>query len=274
MRMILLFTVLFLPAFLAAETIKAYGCGITRDAFVIELNNAFEKKFSINAERNTKGGVELMLKLAGGGKVDIAGGCRPVLNIDNDMGAEGVQVGWGALVFIANEKNKIDNITIDQVKDILTGKITNWKAIGGDDAPIKLYLRTSKTSGVGYSGRMLLFNNADEGLLKSAKRERSSGPIRNVVKKDKDAFAMDDYFSSSKKPGLKILSVNGIKPSKESVASGAYPLPRPFYLYTNVKRSALGQKYRDYALSPEGQAVISKAGAVNLAEGAKLKLPY
>ncbi|MBU0632293.1 substrate-binding domain-containing protein [bacterium] len=274
MRKLLLSLLILFPVASMAETVKAYGCGITRDAFVLELNQAYEAKFGVKTERNTKGGVEKMLKLAGGAKVDVAGGCRPPLNIENDKNVKAVQVGWGALVFIVNPTNKVSDITIAQAKDVLTGKITNWKALGGDDAPIKLYLRSSETSGVGYSGRMLLFKNKDQALLASAKRENSSGPIRNTVQKDKDAFAMDDYFSSSKKDGLKILAVNGVKPSKDSVASGKYPLPRPFYIYTNETPTAAGKQYVDFALSAEGQAVISKAGTVNLAEGKNLTKPY
>ncbi len=274
MRKLILSIIVLLPVALWADTLKAYGCGITRDAFILELNKAYEAKFGVKTERNTKGGVEKMLKLAGGNKIDVAGGCRPVLDIPNDKDAKAVQVAWGALVFIVNPKNPVNNITVGQAKDILTGKITNWSAVGGSDTPIKLYLRVGKTSGVGFSGRMLLFQNRDQSLLASAKRERSSGPIRNVVKKDPAAFAMDDYFSSSKHSGLKILSVNGVEPSKKSVESGTYPLPRPFYLFSNVKASQSAQQYIDFALSAEGQAVISKAGTVNLAEGKTLKAPY
>ena len=201
----------------------------------------------------------------------IASGCRPPIGLKGEEHVHAHKVAWGALVAIVNRENPVNNITMHQFRDILTGKITNWKTLGGRDENIQVYRRSGKTSGVGYSIRVALFNNKDADFTKFAKTKGSSGPIRRAVSKGVDVFAVDDYATSSKNKRLKMLSLEGIKPTKENIKSGKYKLFKPLYIYSYEDPSGENKKFLEFALSDEGQKIISDNGLVTIKEGKHLK---
>ena len=249
-----------------ASELKMYACGITRVAFVKELNSAFTKKFNIKIPLNEKGGVPFVLKGLSEKKVEIGSGCRKPFNNDTEKSLWSTQVAWGALGFIVNPKNKIDNLSTENIKKILTGKIKNWKEVGGVDKPINLVLRDGKGSGVGSTAREILFGDKNQDFSKEAKRVKSSGPIRKTVIEDIYAFGIDDVTSSQRTEGVKLLKVDGVEATKENILADKYKVRRPFFLYLDKKPEKLAKKYIDFALSEEGQAIISKTGTANLEE--------
>ena len=248
------------------EELKMFACGITRVSFIRELNGAFSKKYNVHIPLNKKGGVPFVLNGLFEKKVTIGAGCRKPFKNKKEKKLWFTQVGWGALGFIVNEKNPIDNITTENIKKVLTGKIKNWKELGGEDKPIKLCLRKGKGSGVGSTAREILFKDKNKNLYKKATFFKSSGPIRKAIIKDIYAFGIDDVTSSKRVKGIKILKVDGISANKSNILSKKYPLRRPFFLYMNQKPNGLTKKYVDFALSKEGQHIISKAGTANLEE--------
>jgi phosphate transport system substrate-binding protein len=151
-------------------------------------------------------------------------------------------------------------------KIVLTGKITNWKELGGEDKPINLIIREGKGSGVGSTAREMLFGDKNYEFSKKAKILKTSGPIRKAVIADPYAFAIDDVTSSQRIKGIKLLKVDGINPTKKNILNKKYKLRRPFFLYLDRKPEHLAKEYIDFALSDEGQAVISKTGTANLDE--------
>ena len=269
MKKVTLSLILLASTALFADGIKTFGCGITKSAFLVKLNSAYTKNSGIKVTIPGRGGAVKAMKLVEAGKVDASSGCRPPLK---GMNINATLVSWGVIVPIAHKSNKVDNISSEQLKGILTGKITNWKEVGGDDAAIELYVRKGKDSGVGYSARELLFNNPDQDFTKNAKRKGSSGPIRKACAKSKYAFGIDDVKSAQKSGKLKLLTLDGVAPSKDNIMGGKYPLTRPHYIYT--KDSEEGKKFLKFAISPKGQETISKTGSVNLKEGKGLKTIY
>jgi len=247
--------------------LKMYSCGITRVAFVQELIKAFEKERNISISLNKKGGVAFVIKGLHDKKVDIGTGCRTSFQ-DNPIEKNiwGTQVAWGALGFIVNSKNPIDNLSLDNIKKILLGKITNWKDISGDDAPIKLYLRDGKKSGVGSTARTLIFQDANISFAKNATKVKSSGSIRKGVIANKYAFAIDDVTSSSRTKGVKLLKIDNIAPTKENILNNKYILRRPFYIYLGDKPTTWARQFLNFALTQKGQDIISKTGTANLKE--------
>ncbi len=212
--------------------LKIYSCGITRVAFIHELTKEFEKEKNISISLNKKGGVGFVIKGLHDKKVDIGTGCRsPFKNSPIEGDIWGTQVAWGALGFIVNSKNPIDNLSLEDIKNILLGKITNWKEVGGDDHKIVLYLRDGKKSGVGATARELIFHDANISFSKDAIRVKSSGPIRKGVISNRYAFAIDDVTSSSRTKGVKLVKVDNIEPTKENILANKYTLRRPFYIY-------------------------------------------
>ncbi len=270
--LILILSITFLSSVLYADKdsneLKIYACGVTRVAFMKELNNGFSKKFNTKITMNEKGGDIFVLDGVHKKEADIGSGCRDIIKDDkNEKDLWSTQVAWGALSFIVNPKNKIDNISTENIKKILTGKITNWKELGGEDKPIHLIIRESKKSGIGLTARELLFQDRNIDFYKDAKKEKSSGFVRKAVAEDENAFAIDNIISSSKDKNIKLLKVDGVEATKENILSNKYKLRQALYFYLLTdKPKDLAKEYIDFALSEEGQSIISKTGTANLEE--------
>jgi len=265
---ILILGIILLGINLSAKELTVYACGVTRVGFMKELNKAFEDKFKIKVNMNERGGDLFVLDGVANKKADIGAGCREILKDDEaEKNLWSTQVAWGALGFIVNPKNKIDNISIENIKKILTGEITNFKEIGGEDKPIHLIVRESKRSGVGLSAREHLFNDVDKDFTDKAKKVKNSDFVIEEVAKDENAFAIDNVISSSRHKNIKLLKVDGVEPTKENILSDKYVLRQALYFYINGKpKDDDIKKYVDFALSDEGQEVISKTGTANLEE--------
>jgi len=260
-------TVVAKPLEKGATELKMSACGVTRVAFMKELNSAFSKKFGVKIPMNKKGGDLFVLSGVHKKEADIGSGCRYTLkNVENEKNIFSTQVAWGALSFIVHAKNSVKNISTENIKKVLTGKITNWKELGGEDKPINVILRDHKHSGIGVIVRESLFKNKEQSLLKGAKLVKSSGFVREAVGQDIYAFAVDNVISSGRDKKIKMLKVDGIEATKENILAEKYKLRQALYLYLTEKPKDLAKKYVNFALSEEGQSVISKTGTANLEE--------
>ncbi len=269
---IILITVglLFLGTTAEAKELKWVGCGITKKAFMKELAAAYEAKTGVKIIIKG-GGATKGIRAVAKGIADMGGSCRHALNVPEENGVKMNQVAWDALVVVVNKDNPVDNITTEQLKAVLTGKIKNWKELGGPDAPLTLYVRKGKISGVGLMARELIFNNHNQEFAADAKKMKSSGPLERAISRDKYGIGVTGISSAKKRTKLKILKVDGVAPTKENIASGKYPFYRPLYLVTKESPSGEVKKFIEFALSPEGQKIIAEQGTVTLAEGKSLK---
>ena len=252
------------------KSITVYACGITRVAFAKEIFDDFGKKFHINVETNKSGGDPYLLDLLYKKEGDIALLCRAPFKEGEEKNLWSVQVAWGALSFIVNSKNGVKDLSTEQVKDIIRGKIKNWKELGGADAPIHLILRYTDKSGVGASMRSLLFGDRRYPLNSAYKLVKNSGEVRRAVAADPLAFGVDDVTSSQRTKGIKILNIDGVAPTKRAILEGDYKFRRPFYACMIKKPKNISRVFIDYILSDEGQKIISSVGTANLAEGKDL----
>ncbi|MFO8025301.1 phosphate ABC transporter substrate-binding protein [Thiohalophilus sp.] len=245
------------------------GCGITKKAFMAELARAYEVKTGIPVYLSG-GGATRGIRNAAAGNIDIGGACRTSLNsLKEERNAHQIPVAWDALVVVTNKKNPVDNITFDQLKQVYLGNITNWKELGGADAPIELYVRRGKMSGVGRTLRELVFNNFDQEFV-AKYVEKSSGPVESGVENNINGIAVTG-ISSAQKRNIKILKLNDHEPSYAKIRNGDYVLYRPLYLVT--KRGSTDKKVRDfirYAVSQEGQEIIRQQGTVPYTEAMAL----
>ena len=238
------------------------GCGITKKAFMAELAKAYEKKTGIKVTLNG-GGATKGIRDATAGKIDIGGACRSIIEKDaEERNAYQVPVAWDALAVIVHPKNPVQTITFKQLQDVYLGKIQNWNELGGPNAPIELYVRRGKISGVGRTLRALVFANFDQEFPGAKYVMKSSGPLEKGIEDNPFAIGTTG-ISSAKRRKVKILSLNGKDPSYENIRNGSYVLYRPLYLVT--KGNKADQKVKDFitfALSREGREVIRRAGSV------------
>jgi len=170
-------------------------------------------------------------------------------------------VAYDAIIPIVHPKNKVTNLSIDQLSQIYQGKITNWKEVGGDDLKIVVISRDSSSG---------TFESWDHFVMKKAKVTpraqmlASSGAVVTAVAKNKYAIAYVGigYINKSLKP----LQVNGIKASVQTAMSKEYPLSRELYMYTNGEPQGQMAKYIAFVKSAEGQKIVAKEGFVPLVE--------
>jgi len=248
------------------KTLIWAGCGITKKAFMAELAKAYEKKTGIKVVLKG-GGATKGIRDAAAGKIHIGGACRVSLpRHEKERNAHQIPVAWDALVVIVNKNNPINNITITQLRDIYLGKIKNWSQIGGNNQKIELYVRRSKMSGVGRTLRELVFANYDQEFKNVKYTVKSSGPLEKGIVKNILGIATTG-ISSAKKRDVKILKLNGIKPSYANIKNGSYLIYRPLYLVRRIGSSdPMVADFIKFALSNKGKKVIRKAGTVPYAD--------
>ncbi|MDH5190665.1 MAG: substrate-binding domain-containing protein [Gammaproteobacteria bacterium] len=238
------------------------GCGITKKAFMNELAAAFSQESGIQINIQG-GGATRGIRETAAGKVDMGGSCRYKMeSSDLEKGAILKPVAWDALVVITHPDNKVNNITLDQLRGVLEGRITNWKQLGGSDSNIKLFAREGKMSGVGRTLRKLVFANYNK-EFEASQFFKSSGPLEAAVEKDKDAIAITG-ISSARKLKAKILQLEGKTPDYQNIVNGSYILYRPLYLAVNAagKNAKVVDSFYKFTHSPKGKNILRDNGAV------------
>jgi len=188
-----------------------------------------------------------------------------------DVKLEQKAIGRDALVFIVNEDNPVQSLTQQQLRDIYAGRITNWKDVGGKDADIVAFQR-GVDSGSQTLFKKLLIDTGD-GELMNAPTELApadmGGLVDSIAEYNNSANAIgfsvyyyiDQMYS---KPGLRLLAVDGVTPSNDTIASENYPLCNEFYAVIQEKAAADSpqRKVYDWLSTDEGQKCIEKAGYV------------
>ena len=263
----------------AVKELTWAGCGISKKGFMNDLAKAYETKTGIKI-KIAGGGATKGLRQVASGKLNLGGSCRlplvlknadgtsQVLGIENNLNV--IPVGWDALVAIVHPDNKmIDSITTDQLKDIFTGKINNWKQLDGKtDKPINLYVRKGKISGVGLTLRQQLFNNTDQKFSDKAKVLKSSGKIEKALEKDPYGIGVSG-ISSSRHRKLTMLQLDGVEPTMENLKKSKYKLYRILFLVApkDYHKNPDLKAFVDFALSIDGQKVIQSAGTLPYRQG-------
>lgn len=243
------------------DTITWAGCGITKKSFMQELANGFTAKTGVNFNLEGGGatrGVRDAAKL----KIDIGGSCRITLpNTDpSEMHVTLHPVAWDALAIIVHPSNPVSSLDMQQVRDIYEGRVTNWKEVGGNDAPIKLFVRQGKISGVGYAIRQYIFEDSEREFVTDHVFP-STGPLEEALEADPDAIGITG-ISSARKRNVKVIGFSGMDPSFENVRDGKYGLYRPLFLVTGPKPSPVVREFIAFATSEEGRKIIRDNQAV------------
>ncbi|MCW8956696.1 MAG: phosphate ABC transporter substrate-binding protein [Gammaproteobacteria bacterium] len=249
-------------SFADAKNLNWSGCGISKKAYMTDLAKAYETKkgVSINLQG---GGATKGIRQVADNTTDIGGACRyylPGNKVEESVAFE--PVAWDALVVIVNKNNPVEDISFQQVHDLYSGKITNWKQLGGKDAPIKLFTRQGKISGVGYTIRKLIFANPEKTFARSTEF-KSSGPLEKAILEDELAIGITG-ISSARLRDLKILTLDGKAPDYLSIRRGNYSLYRPLFLTYNPLSKDVDtiKDFINFAHSSIGRKIMKKNGVV------------
>ena len=266
------------PLALLAEdngtTLVWRGCGVSKKAFMEVCATEYEKQTGVKIQLSG-GGAQLGIETAAAGGADLGETCRACLEkLDEDkLDIKLAIVAWDALTVIVHPDNPVENITREQLRDVLHQKVTNWKQLGGSDEPIIVTVRRGKTSGVGYSVRALILEDPETDFGPTAVRLNSSGPLEQLVEKQSRAIGVTG-ISSARKRNVKTLSIDGNSPDPEKIASGEYPYYRPLYVAYRPGVNAKADRFIEWLLGEKGQAVIRQQNTVTLAQGVKLTTSY
>lgn len=185
-------------------------------------------------------------------------------------------IGREAFVFFVNSKNPVEELTMEEIRKIYTGEITNWKEVGGKNQPIRPFQRPANSGSQSQLERLM------DGLplLEPEREDRVSamdGIIRQVADYRNHAnalgFSFRFYATEMVADGdIRLLSVNGVPPTKQTIRDGSYPLTGEFYAVTaSPAGTAPPESYDkdlgaflDWILSEQGQEIIEKTGYVSL----------
>ena len=181
-------------------------------------------------------------------------------------------IGRDALVFIVNENNPVKSLTRQQLKDIYAGKITNWKEVGGEDLAIVPFQR-GEDSGSQTLFRKLLIQG---GELMDPPTELAPAAMGELVDSiaaynnsaNAIGFSVYDYIDQMySQPGLRLLAVDGVTPSNDTIASESYPLCNEFYavLHADAAADSTERQLYDWLDTAAGRDCIKKSGYVAVA---------
>ena len=178
-------------------------------------------------------------------------------------------IAMDGLVFLVNENNPVDSLTTDQIRDIYTGKITNWSQVGGSDAEIIPFQRNE---GAGSQALMKKLVMGDTPLADPPEEYMASsmGELMSVVKSyDNSANAIGYsvyYYANDMQmaQGLKLLKVDGVEPSRETIRSGEYPHRNAYYcvIPASAAEDSPNRILFDWLMSEDGQKLIDLEGYV------------
>jgi phosphate transport system substrate-binding protein len=214
------------------------------------------------------------------GTVDIANASRKMKETEitaaQDNGIDPVEytVAIDALAVVVNLENPVSELSIDQLADIYTGRITNWGELGGNDAPIILLSRETN------SGTHVYF--LEEVVRKGDKENEdifapqtllmpSSVGITSEVRRNPNAIGYDGFgYVDPHHEKMIAIAVDSkspyIMPSVASGSDGSYPIARGLYMYTAGEPTEVMAEYLDWVMGPDGQRIVAELGFVPLPE--------
>lgn len=179
---------------------------------------------------------------------------------DSETGLKSITVALDGIAIIVNADSGVSNLSLQQISDIFTGKITNWSEIGGSDLEISCIGRESG------SGTRDGFESIT-GTKDSCKLDQeltSTGAVITAVSSSKNAIGYASLSSVEGKTGVKAVTVDGVACSEATVLDGSYKIQRPFNFIVSedAQLSPAAQAFIEFATSKDAAALIREAGAV------------
>jgi len=182
---------------------------------------------------------------------------RSLLPDEKDLYA--VTVAKDAIAIIVNPKNPIQNLSLEQVRQVFSGKTKNWREVGSPPHPIVL---VSREEGSGTRESFQKFVMGKEEISLESLVQDSNGAIRQVV--SNDPFAIGYISLGLVNEKVKALNISGIEPTLTNIETGKYTLVRPFLFVFNGEPEGEAKSFLEFVLSPEAQKLLSNEGLVTI----------
>ena len=226
------------------------------------LGEAFTEKEGINVTYNPTGsgsGIQAVSE----GRCDIGLSSR-ALKDDEKAALTETVVALDGIAMIVNPENPVSDLTVEQIADIYTGKITNWSEVGGNDAEIVLI---GREAGSGTRDGFESITGTKD-ACKLDQELTSTGGVIEAVAGNANAIGYASLSAVEGKDTVKAVTVGGVACTEEAVLDGSYAIQRPFVLVTKTDAplSTAAQAFFDYATSTAANDLIKAAGAVPVAK--------
>lgn len=205
------------------------------------------------------------------GDVDLIVALGPSESQKNQAASRGLElkltpIGREAFVFFVHQKNKVNGLTLQQIKDIYTGNVTDWSEVGGEKDVIRAFQRPQDSG----SQTALQTLMGDVPIMEAPTEDIATGMggIINEVaqyKNYKNAIGYTFRFYSTEMVGnseIKLLEINDVAPSEETIRTGTYPITSEFYIVTAGTENPNVDQFIDWVLSAEGQQLVEEVGYV------------
>ncbi|WP_225409244.1 phosphate ABC transporter substrate-binding protein [Stigmatella hybrida] len=266
---------LLLPACKRSEPAPAGGAPVDRnltvkgsDTMVLLGQRWAEAFMKVNPDMSvqvTGGGSGTGLAALVNGTTDIALSSRSIkpseaqqVQARHRTEAREIPVARDGVTFYVHESNPVSALSVAQLKAIYLGDLTRWSQVGGLDAPIVLHSRENSSGTYVFVKERVL---GDEDFAPSTLSLPGTAALVNAVSKEKNGLG---FGGAAYAKGIKELNIleggRPIAPSAENIQSGQYPLSRDLFFYTRGTPGGVTQAFIDFALSPEGQQLVTQVG--------------
>ena len=176
---------------------------------------------------------------------------------DDETGLWYVEIAKDGLAIIVHPDNPVNNLTLEQVRDIYSGKTDNWGLLGGVNSKIHVFTR-EEGSGTRSSFESLVMGKTE--IMARAMVQDSNGAVRQLVADDPNAIGFISLGLVDKT--VKALELDGVMPTREHIIDGSYGLSRPFLFLTLKEPTGLVKDFIDFTLSEKGRNLLNAEGLI------------
>lgn len=184
------------------------------------------------------------------------GMCSREIHDDEKATVRAVVVALDGQTIIVHPANTVEDLKIDQVRDIYLAKITNWKELGGPDKKITVVTRENGSGSRGAFEELVMGKGNQ--IVSAALVQDSQGAVKQMVSSDASAIGYVSHGVVD--ASVKGLKIGGVAPGAETIKNKTYPIVRPFLFLTKTEPTGAIKAFIDWVVGSEGQALGAKAG--------------
>jgi phosphate transport system substrate-binding protein len=205
------------------------------------------------------GGSSVGVTSAGEGTVDIGNASREIKSSEFEKfpDLQVFTIAYDGIAIVTRPDTKLNTLSVEQVRDIFAGEITNFSEVGGPNAPITVVSR-EEGSGTRAAFEELVMESGDEEkvITEKALLQQSNGQVRTTVSTTPNSigFLSFGFLDATTRP----VPIDGVEPTVANVKTGSYTIFRPLNMLTNGAPNDLAQAFLDYILSDDGQAIVAE----------------
>lgn len=220
---------------------------------ITEISEEFKKEYPEYKVEVQAGGSNVGIQSVLTGAVSIGMSSRDLTEEEKGQGLKDHTIAYDCIAVIVHPSNNVDNLTLKQVRDIFSGKIKDWKEVGGKPGKI-IVVNRDEASGTREAFKKLVLG--EEEFVDTAIVQPGTGQVKSFVSTTPEAIG---YISLGMvDSSVKALKIEGVEPSIKTIKDGSYRIVRKLYLITKGEPEGLAKKFIDYVLSDKIQEEIVK----------------